>query len=487
MRESGILLHISSIPSEYGIGSLGKNAYKFVDFLKKSGQKIWQILPIGPTSYGDSPYQSLSAYAGNPYFIDLEMLVEDGLLSNDDLPYKKEVKRVDYSNLFNTRYNILHKAYLNKHLVLDELNDFINKENYWLNDYAMFMVLKVKQENRAWSTWYDDFKFRNPESLRWLQNEHKDMIEEYKFYQFLFYKQWYKLKEYANKKGISIMGDMPIYCAYDSSDVWANPRYFQLDFKLEPSSVAGCPPDAFSEDGQLWGNPLYNYERMKKDGYSWWVSRVKHSLKMFDILRIDHFRGFAGYYSIPFGELTARNGRWVEGPGYSLFKAIEKECPNAKIIAENLGFLTPDVHKLLKNCGYLGMNIFQFELSDGKGCPLKKGFKTNNIFYSGTHDNQTILSFYHELNEKDKKLIDNVCDIKFTDPAHLKIIEFCMKQATDYCIIPIQDYLGLTDSEGRMNIPSTSQGNWTYVSRSMDYSKGLSEYILKITKESNRI
>ncbi len=489
MRQAGILLHISSLPSNYGIGSLGKAAYDFVDFLKKSGQKIWQILPIGPTSYGDSPYASFSAFAFNPYFIDLDLLVEYGLLKEEDLPYKVETTRINYGNLFDTRYQILHKAYLNKDLLIDEFEEFVINEDYWLNDYAMFMVLKAEQENRAWNTWYDDFKFRNPESLRWLQEdwEGRDKITEQKFYQFLFYKQWMELKKYANKKGISIMGDMPIYCAYDSADCWSKPSNFQLDDALTPIRVAGCPPDAFSEDGQLWGNPLYNYTKMKNDNYSWWVKRVKHSLKMFDILRIDHFRGFAGYYSIPYTDETARNGYWVEGPGYSLFKAIEKECPMANIVAENLGFLTKDVFKLMKDCGYPGMKIFQFELSDGKGCPLKRGYKENDIIYSGTHDNQTIMSFYHTLDKKYKALIDKLCGITFPDRPNLKMIEFCMKQNTKYCIIPLQDYLGLSDSEGRMNIPSTASNNWTYISRAHDFSTELAGYIKDLTIVTNRI
>ncbi len=487
MKSAGVLLHISSLPSKYGIGSLGKEAYAFVDFLKSAGQKIWQILPIGPTSYGDSPYQALSAFAFNPYFIDLEELVKDKLLSIEDLPTPIETKRVNYGALFNERYHILHKAYKNKNLLNEEFQKFVNEENYWLHDYAMYMVLKEEQENRSWNTWYDDFKYRREESLNWLSNQYAERIEEWKFYQFLFYKQWMKLKKYANRKGIEIMGDMPIYCAYDSSDVWANPKMFQLDNRLNPTRVAGCPPDAFSADGQLWGNPLYAYDRMKEDGYSWWIKRVKHSLKVFDILRIDHFRGFAGYYSIPFGDTTAKNGYWVEGPGYELFKAIEKVCPNAKIVAENLGYLTPDVHKLLKDCKYPGMNIFQFELGDyTKKAPIYKKYPENNLFYSGTHDNQLLESFYHQLDKKGKAMVDKICNIKFTDRPSLKIIEYCMKNNAKYCIIPIQDYLGLSDSDGRMNIPSTASGNWSYISKKSDYSKELCEYMKNLAIESDR-
>ncbi len=487
MKEAGILLHISSLPSPYGIGSLGKTAYEFVDFLKESGQKIWQILPIGPTSYGDSPYSSLSSFAFNPYFIDLDLLVEDGLLSKEDLPIEEKTRKVNYEKLYNTRYSILHKAFLNKDKYQDEFMKFIDKEDAWLEEYAIYMVLKKEHENKPWNLWYDDFKYKNPSSIEWVKKEYSSQILEYKFHQFLFVKQWNKLKKYANKNGIEIMGDMPIYCAYDSADVWSNPSNFQLDSSLNPTFVAGCPPDAFSEDGQLWGNPLYNYEKMEADGYAWWVKRVHHALNMFDILRIDHFRGFAGYYAIPFMDKTAKNGHWEKGPGYKLFKAIHKEIKHAKIVAENLGFLTKDVFELLDECGYPGMHIFQFELGDGKTIPLKKGFAENTIFYSGTHDNQTIQSFYNELNEKNKALIDSICKIKFTDRANLKIIEYCMKQNSRYTIIPLQDYLGLTDSEGRMNYPSTLGGNWCFRSLMQDYSQGLKEYILKITTKYNRI
>lgn len=486
MRSAGVLLHISSLPNKYGIGSLGKEAYDFVDFLASAGQSIWQILPIGPTSYGDSPYQALSAFAFNPYFIDLEILVGDGLLEQKDLPKLIETKRINYGELFNTRYNILHKAFLNMHIYVNEFMEFVEKEESWLDDYACFMVLKEKQNNKSWEFWYDDFKYRNPNSMKWLKENYSDRILEYKFYQFLFYKQWNELKAYANSKGIAIMGDIPIYCAFDSADVWANPKYFELDENLKPINVAGCPPDAFSEDGQLWGNPLYNYHAMKEDNYSWWVKRVTHSLKMFDILRIDHFRGFAGYYSIKASEPTAKNGKWVEGPGYSLFEAIEASCPNANIVAENLGFLTDDVFELLDKCGYPGMHIFQFELGDGKKCPLKKGFKENNLIYSGTHDNQTIISFYNELSKDNRKLIDSICKIKFTDKPNLKIIEYCMKQKPKYCIIPLQDYLGLNDYEGRMNIPSTATNNWTYISKEDDYTEALALYMKSLAIKTNR-
>ncbi len=488
MREAGILLHLSSLPGKYGVGTLGKCAYDFVDFLKKSGQKIWQILPIGPTSYGDSPYSSTSAFAFNPYFVDLDLLVEDGLLEKEDLPYPFQTNRVNYDYLYSNKYPILHKAYLKSDIYKNEFEKFIKDEDSWLDDYAMFVAIKEWQGNMPWYEWYHNERTRNKDSLNWLKNEFKkDRIREIKFYQFLFYKQFIALKEYANNNGISIMGDMPIYCAYDSADVWANPKDFKLDHDLKPIGVAGCPPDAFSEDGQLWGNPLYDWDKMKKDGYQFWIKRVKHSFKLFDILRIDHFRGFAGYYSIPYGDSNAKGGHWEKGPGYDLFKAINKAVPNARIIAENLGFLTADVTKLLNKCNYPGMNIFQFELGDCKHAQIKKGFNQNNVFYTGTHDNQTIMSFYNSLNKDYKKLVDTVCGIILFDRPNLKIIEYSMNTACDIVIIPIQDYLGLSDDLGRMNLPSTvSNSNWSYISRDFDYSNDLAKYIKNITKASKR-
>ncbi len=485
MKTAGILLHISSLPSEYGIGSMGKAAYDFVDFLKKTGNKIWQILPIGPTSYGDSPYASISAFAFNQYFIDLDLLVEDGLLSKEDLPEKKTTTKINYEELFNTRDTILHKAYANKDKLQKEFEEFVKEEDYWLDDYANYVILKKEHAYKPWFYWYDDFKYKRLGSMMWFKGEFNEQLNEAKFIQFLAYRQYFKLKKYANEKGIEILGDIPIYCAHDSADVWASPELFDLNPDLTPRFVAGCPPDGFSADGQLWGNPVYNYGKMKEDNYAWWVKRVKHSLKLFDKLRIDHFRGFEAYYNIPFGDTTARNGHWLKGPSYDLFKAINEAVPNADIIAENLGFLTPEVNELLEWCGYPGMNIFQFELGDKDVCPLKDGFKENNVFYTGTHDNQTILSYYNGLNDRDKEIIDEVCGIKFTDRPNLKIVEFALKTDCKYAIIPFQDYLGLDDLF-RMNTPSTTGNNWQYVARKRDFSKELVKYITKVLKESER-
>jgi len=483
MRKAGVLLHISSLPNKYGIGTLGKEAYNFVDFLKKSGQTYWQMLPINPTSYGDSPYQSPSVFAGNPYFISEEELVKDGLLAKEDLAVLEggNPRKVDYAKIFNVKLGLLEKAYSNHKLVLAEFKEFCLENASWLEDYAVFMALKKEHENKPFNEWYDDFKFKVWHAMDWFKSQYATLIDQYRFMQFLFYKQFGKLKEYANKNGILLIGDMPIYCAYDSCDVWSHPEVYEVDSNYRQINVAGCPPDAFSDDGQLWGNPLYRYDLMKKDGYSWWIRRINQMGKIFDIVRIDHFRGFAGYYSIPAGSYNARNGRWVEGPGYDLFKAVKKAC-KVDIIAENLGFLTSDVYKLLRQCKYPGMHIFQFELKK-----LEKGFKENNIIYSGTHDNQTIVSFYNELTDKDKKYVSEVCGISFSDKPNLKIIEFCMNQACDTCIIPLQDYLGCADSDGRMNTPSVASGNWTWRATKGDFSLDLANYMLDITTKSGRL
>ena len=486
MRSAGVLLHISSLPSEYGIGSLGKAAYDFVDFLAKTGNKIWQILPIGPTSYGDSPYASTSAFAFQTYFIDIDMLVSEGLVTKEDaLTQKRNVTKVNYEDLFNTREEFLHKAYLNSSKLNDEFEKFMETEASWLDDYAIYAILKKEHTYKPWFYWYDDFKYKKPGSLAWLKNEYQDKIREIKFFQFLAYRQYFKLKEYANKKGVLILGDIPIYCAHDSADVWANPELFDLNPDLTPRCVAGCPPDMFSPDGQLWGNPLYNYAKMKEDNYSWWVRRVKHSLRLFDMLRIDHFRGFEAYYAIPFGDTTARNGHWEKGPDYALFEAIKKECPKANIVAENLGFLTPEVEELLEKCKYPGMKIFEFELGSEDNIPLAKAYTKNNVFYTGTHDNQTIMSYYNSLNDRDKKIIDKICNIGFYDKPNLKIIEYSMNTKCDYCIIPLQDYLGLDDLF-RMNTPSTTGNNWQYMARTRDFSNELAEYMKDIITKAKR-
>ena len=358
MRSSGVLMHISSLPSPYGIGTMGKEARKFVDFLDKSGQKYWQILPICPTSYGDSPYQSFSSFAGNPYFIDLEILCREKLLKKaecESFPWGSNPHYVDYGVMYNSRYALLKKAYVRfMKKQPEDFASFCEKEAEWLEDYALFMALKDAHGGIAWFEWEKELKTREQKALSEAKETYADDILFYKMLQYLFFKQWWALKEYVNEKGIEIIGDVPIYVAGDSADVWANPAQFYLDENLDPIDVAGCPPDAFSADGQLWGNPLFRWDEMKKDGYSWWTKRIKAMSKLYDIVRIDHFRGFDSYYAIPGTDDTARNGEWREGPGMDLFHALEKKLGKLNIIVEDLGFLTPSVLKLVKDSGFPG-------------------------------------------------------------------------------------------------------------------------------------
>ena len=491
-RKSGILLHISSLPNKYGIGSLGKEAYQFVDFLAAAGQTYWQVLPITPTNYGDSPYQSSSVYAYNPYFIDFDMLNKMGLLYKKD--YKKEFYGnndldVDYANLFYIKNIVFKRINDRKGKYQKQFEAFKEENKEWLDGYALYEAIKESFGFTAWNTWDLKYKLRDEKTLKKFEREHKDEIENKKLLQFLFYYQWKRLKRYANKKGIKIIGDMPIYVAYDSADVWANPGLFWLDENLNPVKVAGCPPDSFSPDGQLWGNPIYRWDLMKDEHYDWWVKRIGAAFKLFDVVRIDHFRGFAGYFTIPFGDTTAKNGVWVDGPGYELFKAVNEKIPGAPIIAENLGFLDESVHNLLRDCGYPGMYIMQFDFGDGYDYhPLQDGLLPNNVIYTGTHDNQTIQSWYDELNPHLRWCVNQYFGIPEDGAfANLRIIEGTMKTTPDTCIIPLQDYLGLRDSEGRMNIPSTLGTNWRWRCRLSDYNMELAEYIRKITEESNRL
>ena len=486
MREAGILLHISSLPGKYGVGTLGKCAYDFVDFLASANQKIWQILPLNPTTYGDCPYSSPSAFAYNTCFIDLDLLAKEELIDKNDLPNAYVSYKADFGSVYERNKRLLHIAYLSRGKVLKEFEEFKKDMAFWLNDYSLYTILKEEHFGKEWDKWYDDFKFRKDHAINWAKEEFKERIDEVSFHQFLFYRQFLKLKKYANKKGIRIMGDMPIYTSYDSADVWSDPNNYQLNNDLIPEAVAGCPPDAFSADGQLWGNPLYDWDYLKSKKYKWWVERVRHQFKLLDIVRIDHFRGFEAYYAIPYGAPNARVGEWQVGPGFDLFKEINKQVPNGEIVAENLGFLTEGVHKLLKKCNYPGMNIFQFELGDGKKVPLLKGYPENNLFYTGTHDNEMLMSFYNKLEMKYRLLVDKTCGITFNDKPNLKIIEYSMNTNCKYVIVPLQDYLGLSNEEGRMNVPGVALGNWTYISKPYDYSKELALYIKNITIKSGR-
>ncbi|MGN0666719.1 MAG: 4-alpha-glucanotransferase [Huintestinicola sp.] len=474
MRSCGILMHISSLPSPYGIGTLGREAYQFVDFLKSAGQSIWQILPIGPTGFADSPYQSYSAYAGNPLFIDLDMLIEEGLISPDDkdmLVLSRKNDYCDYSVLFNFRRIILSKAYAK---FMDaatadakyEFSSFCRKNSVWLDDYALFMSLKNHFHGQMWTMWDDKYRLRDKAALAEYAEKNADDIGCWKFMQFKFFKQYKALKKYANKKGIRLYGDMPIYVSMDSSDIWASPELFMLDEDCSPIKVAGCPPDAFAPTGQLWGNPLYDWDAMEKDGYRWWISRVRYASKLFDITRIDHFRGFESFYAIPAQDDTAENGEWMKGPSMKLFNAIKAELGDISLVAEDLGFLTEDVRKMLKASGYPGMNVLEFAyggMDDSSYLP--HNYVKNSVVYIGTHDNETALGWFRNQSKEVQRYIRKYLGLPkgATDKDIVwGLIRQCYACVSDMCVIQAQDILCL-DNSARMNTPSTiGNGNWAW-------------------------
>lgn len=469
MKKAGILLPITSLPSKYGIGCFSKSAYEFVDFLSLSGQSYWQILPLGQTGYGDSPYQSPSSFAGNPYMISLDTLIEKELLSREECDFcdfGAGENYVDYEKQYNNRYPLLRKAY--SRFVPDEaFENFKRESSYWLLDYALFMAVKGRYGGKEWLSWDEDIKRREPSALLKYQNELQDEINFWCFLQFEFSSQWKALKKYANEKGISIIGDLPIYASMDSADVWANPHLFQLEEDRTPIAVAGCPPDAFSPLGQLWGNPLYDWENHKKENYFWWIKRLDHSFKLFDCLRIDHFRGFESYYSIPYGNPDATIGQWEKGPGMDLFLAMEKALGEKNVIAEDLGFITPEVKQLLKDSGFAGIKVIEFAFDSRdtgfKNDYLPHNYPSNCVAYTGTHDNETLLSWLKKLSDEDFKA---VCEYLCVDNAPREIlvdplIALIMRSQAKLCIVPLSDYLKLGD-EARINTPATTGNNWQW-------------------------
>jgi len=458
---------ISSLPSPYGIGTMGSEARKFVDFLARGGQSCWQLLPICPTSYGDSPYQSFSSYAGNPYFIDLDLLAWEGLLEKEEyqnLNWGDDPTQVDYALLYNNRYPVLRLA-CDRLLAKGEpeFDAFCAKQADWLEDYALFMALKGKYEGKSWFQWPEGVRLRKEAALEEARTELAGDVTFWKAVQFLFFRQWERLKAYANKKGISIIGDLPIYVSGDSADVWANPEQFQLDEEGLPTEVAGCPPDGFSADGQLWGNPLFDWERMKKDGYRWWLRRIAFQFTIYDTLRIDHFRGFDAYYAIPYGDETARNGRWRPGPGIDFFKTVNDTLGEQDIIAEDLGFLTDTVRQLLKETGYPGMKIleFAFDSRDTGSDYLPHCYGRHCVVYAGTHDNDTIQGWMTSAPEKDVEYAKEYLRLTEAEGWHWGMMRAAWASPADLAVMQLQDVLGL-GSEARMNTPSTLGTNWKW-------------------------
>ena len=494
-RAAGVLLSITSLPSRYGIGCFSKSAYDFVAWLKEAGQSYWQILPLGPTSYGDSPYQSFSTFAGNPYFISLEELVEEGVLTKEECDaadFGADEAEIDYSKIYGARYQLLRKAYERSHISENqEYRQFIDENVWWLADYALFMAVKDRFGGVAWTEWAEDIRLRWQNAIEYYHRELYFDVEFQCYMQFVFYKQWMRLKNYANKNGIKIIGDIPIYVAMDSADTWAHPELFQLDRDNLPSAVAGCPPDGFSATGQLWGNPLYRWEHHKETGYQWWISRLSHCFKLYDVVRVDHFRGFDEYYSIPYGEETAVNGHWEKGPGIDLFRHIEWALGKKDIIAEDLGYMTDSVRKLVKDSGFPNMKVLEFAFDSrdtGSASDyLPHNYPENCVAYTGTHDNETINSWFKEITKAEQKMArDYLCD--YATPIkrlHTSFISLIMRSNASLCIIPLQDYLGL-GKEARMNHPSTVGTNWKWRVTKEQLSKELKEQIGQITKRYGR-
>ena len=469
MRKSGILLHIASLPNKYGIGTMGREAYKFVDWLRSAGQSLWQILPLSQTSFGDSPYQSFSIYAGNPYFISLETLEEEGLLKHKeyaDINWCKDPRYIDYATMYENFYKVMRLAFgrFSKDSngnVSEEYKAFV-AENPWLENYTLFMALKDAHNGVCWLEWEEPLRRREPAALAAARQQYADDVAFWQAVQFMFYSQWQALKHYANRQKIRIIGDLPIYVALDSVDVWSCPQEFQLDENLLPTEVAGCPPDGFSATGQLWGNPLFDWDSMAKTGYAWWVRRIKHMCSIYDVVRIDHFRGFAGYYAIPYGEATAQNGRWREGPGYALFAAIKKKLGSPRIIAEDLGFLTEDVTALLKQCGYPGMKLLEFAFDSRDGGDYRPhSYPKNCIAYVGTHDNEPVNGWMETAAPEDVARAVRYLNLTKKEGYHWGMMRGIWSSAADLAVVQAQDLLGL-GHESRMNTPSTLGGNWCW-------------------------
>jgi len=481
---------ISSLPSKFGTGTLGREAYDFVDFLKSCKQEYWQILPNGPTGFGDSPYQSFSAYAGNPYWVDLEILADEKLLTHTEIKksgFKNDPDFIDYGDLYEKRFALLEKAAARVKPFDEEFLAFCADNAEWLDDFALFMALKDENGMAAFALWPREYRIYNGKKLIKIRERLREKIHSRKVVQYLFYKQWKVFKNYANKNGIKIIGDIPIYVSPDSSDLWANHRLFQIDKNREMIFIAGCPPDYFNETGQRWGNPLYNWNYHKKQEYEWWIKRIRHAGELFDVVRIDHFRGFAGYYSIPATCETAEIGEWRKGPGKNLISAFKEKVPELMIIAEDLGFMTPEVRRLLKFSGYPGMKVLQFAFDGSeKNEYLPHKYNVNSIVYTGTHDNTTLRGWIKTAEANEIKFAKKYLNIRRDYELADAIIKVAMESKSEICIIPIQDWLGLGE-EARINTPGTDEGNWRFRVRKRALSEKLADKILKITEESGRL
>ena len=493
-RQSGVLMHISSLPGKYGIGSFGQSAYDFVDFLVRTKQRYWQILPLGTTSYGDSPYQSFSAFAGNTYFIDFDILIEEGLLNEADVKgadFGDDPRKVDYAKIFDARRPIMEKA-VARFLKAEDLSDyesFVEENAAWLEVFAEYMAIKEHFDNLAWTEWPDEaIRRREATILASYREKLANKLTYHRVTQYLFFKQWLRLKAYANEHHIEIVGDMPIYVAADSADVWAQPHFFKTDAVGKPTCVAGCPPDEFSETGQLWGNPIYDWEAMDKDGYAWWIERLRESFKIYDIVRIDHFRGFESYWEVPAGSETSASGKWVKGPDYKLFAAVKEALGDLNIIAEDLGFMTDEVIELRERTGFPGMKILQFAFNpDDESIDSPHLAPNNSVMYTGTHDNNTVLGWYKdEIDDATRQYMAQYTNRKEYETVPHAMLRTIFASVSFMAIATMQDLLEL-DSAARMNYPSTIGGNWTWRMTAEELNPIVEGELYSLTKTYRRM
>ena len=489
-RSSGILMPLSSLPSPYGIGTMGKAAFQFVDFLASAGQKYWQLLPLGPTSFGDSPYQSFSSFAGNPYFVDLDLLIKDKLLKPAEVKNRdwgEREDRVDYGKIYENRFAVLRLAYeRGAERYEEEIAAFRQENGWWLENYALFMAIKASQGMKAWSEWPEELRLREDAAMEKARKELRQDVEFYIFVQFLFYRQWEALRDYAHDKGIRFIGDIPIYVALDSADVWSEPHFFQLDEKNIPKEVAGVPPDAFTEDGQLWGNPLYDYDAMKKDGYGWWIRRIDGAKKLYDVIRIDHFRGFESYWAVPYGDDTAKNGAWKPGPGMGLVGVLTSWFRDLSFIAEDLGYSTPEVRKLLADSGLPGMKILEFAFdAHGDSAYLPHNCEENSSCYIGTHDNETVQGWLKWADKPSLRFAERYMHITPDEGWNWGMIRSGMATPSRLFMVQMQDLLEL-GADARMNSPGTSVGNWQWRMLPGAADKALAKKLKLYTKTYRR-
>ena len=492
MRKSGILMHISSLPGPYGIGSMGKSAYDFVDFLVAAGQSYWQILPLNPTGYGDSPYQSFSTFAGNHYLIDLDALVQEGLLLPEEpaqVSWGTGEDRVDFGLLYHERIRLLKIAH-SRFTESEDYREFVRDNSLWLEDYALFMAIKEHFHGRDWQTWSVSLLMRLKPVMEAYREELKEAIRFQYFLQYEFFRQWKALRAYANSHGIRIIGDVPIYVPLDSADVWANPELFQLDPSRRPTAVAGCPPDGFSADGQLWGNPIYDWEKMHAERYHWWIRRMKAAARMYDVVRFDHFRGFESYWSVPAGAKTAATGSWRKGPGMDFVGAIRKALPDLPIIAEDLGYVTQEVKDLLRSSGYPGMKVTEFAFDTREPSAkdyLPHCYTENSVVYTGTHDNLTLKQWFDEAADEDIENAVRYLGLNEAEGYVWGMIRGAMGSVSKLCIIQMQDYLEV-GREGRMNHPGTlTKANWTWRAKPGFDTDALAEKIRTATELYGRM